>query len=278
MVKGLNLKRLLVVTVLLLSVLVAPFANSAAAGGPPHKVMNIAHRGASGYAPENTMAAFDKALQMKADYFELDVQMSKDGKLVLIHDVTVDRTTDGTGRVGDLTFKELRRLDAGSWFDPAFAGERIPTLEEALDRYRGKIGILIEIKNPELYPGIERKVAKALKKRNLHKPRNGKIIVQSFNHDSVKKFHRLLPSVPVGVLISYRDEGISDKELRNFAKYADYVNPNKDMVDRSLVKRIHRFGMKTTPWTVRDRAEADRLKSIRVDGIVTDYPDYVRPR
>ncbi|AQS57344.1 glycerophosphodiester phosphodiesterase [Novibacillus thermophilus] len=273
-----NLKRLLVVTVLLLSVLVAPFANSAAAGGPPHKVMNIAHRGASGYAPENTMAAFDKALQMKADYFELDVQMSKDGKLVLIHDVTVDRTTDGTGRVGDLTFKELRRLDAGSWFDPAFAGERIPTLEEALDRYRGKIGILIEIKNPELYPGIERKVAKALKKRNLHKPRNGKIIVQSFNHDSVKKFHRLLPSVPVGVLISYRDEGISDKELRNFAKYADYVNPNKDMVDRSLVKRIHRFGMKTTPWTVRDRAEADRLKSIRVDGIVTDYPDYVHPR
>ena len=276
--KGLNLKRLLVVTVLLLSVLVAPFANSAAAGGPPHKVMNIAHRGASGYAPENTMAAFDKALQMKADYFELDVQMSKDGKLVLIHDVTVDRTTDGTGRVGDLTFKELRRLDAGSWFDPAFAGERIPTLEEALDRYRGKIGILIEIKNPELYPGIERKVAKALKKRNLHKPRNGKIIVQSFNHDSVKKFHSLLPSVPVGVLISYRDEGISDKELRNFAKYADYVNPNKDMVDRSLVKRIHRFGMKTTPWTVRDRAEADRLKSIRVDGIVTDYPDYVHPR
>ncbi|MFS8579181.1 MAG: glycerophosphodiester phosphodiesterase [Novibacillus thermophilus] len=273
-----NLKRLLVVTVLLLSVLVAPFANSAAAGGPPHKVMNIAHRGASGYAPENTMAAFDKALQMKADYFELDVQMSKDGKLVLIHDVTVDRTTDGTGRVGDLTFKELRRLDAGSWFDPAFAGERIPTLEEALDRYRGKIGILIEIKNPELYPGIERKVAKALKKRNLHKPRNGKIIVQSFNHDSVKKFHSLLPSVPVGVLISYRDEGISDKELRNFAKYADYVNPNKDMVDRSLVKRIHRFGMKTTPWTVRDRAEADRLKSIRVDGIVTDYPDYVHPR
>lgn len=278
MVKGLNLKRLLVVTVLLLSVLVAPFANSAAAGGPPHKVMNIAHRGASGYAPENTIAAFDKALKMKADYFELDVQMSKDGKLVLIHDVTVDRTTDGTGRVGDLTFKELRRLDAGSWFDPAFAGERIPTLEEALDRYRGKIGILIEIKNPELYPGIERKVAKALKKRNLHKPRNGKIIVQSFNHDSVKKFHRLLPSVPVGVLISYRDEGISDKELRNFAKYADYVNPNKDMVDRSLVKRIHRFGMKTTPWTVRDRAEADRLKSIRVDGIVTDYPDYVHPR
>lgn len=278
MVKGLNLKRLLVVTVLLLSVLVAPFANSAAAGGPPHKVMNIAHRGASGYAPENTMAAFDKALQMKADYFELDVQMSKDGKLVLIHDVTVDRTTDGTGRVGDLTFKELRRLDAGSWFDPAFAGERIPTLEEALDRYRGKIGILIEIKNPELYPGIERKVAKALKKRNLHKPRNGKIIVQSFNHDLVKKFHSLLPSVPVGVLISYRDEGISDKELRNFAKYADYVNPNKDMVDRSLVKRIHRFGMKTTPWTVRDRAEADRLKSIRVDGIVTDYPDYVHPR
>lgn len=266
------------VVVVLLAVLVLPFANVVAAGEKPHKVMNIAHRGASGYAPENTIAAFDKAAEMKADYFELDVQMSKDGELVLIHDTTVDRTTDGTGRVGDLTFEELRQLDAGSWFDPSFAGERIPTLEEALDRYRGKIGILIELKSPELYPGIERKVAQALKERNMHKPRNEKIIVQSFNHDSVQIFHRLLPSVPVGVLVSYNADGISDAKLSEFAAYANYVNPNKDMVDQQLVDRIHQFGMKTTPWTVRDRAEAGRLKSIGVDGIITDYPDYVRPR
>src|SRR5690606_3337511 len=141
-------------------------------------------------------------------------------------DATVDRTTDGTGRVGDLTLKESTRRDEGSWFGPEFAGERIPTLEEVLDRYRGKIGILIEIKNPELYPGIEEKVANALKKRNMHRPNNGKVIVQSFGHDSVKKFHRLLPSVPVGVLLSYGDYGVGviDVGLADFSRYADDVN------------------------------------------------------
>src|SRR5699024_1122413 len=111
-------------------------------------------RGASGYAPENTIAAFDKAVEMKADYFELDVQRSKDGQLVLIHDTTVDRTTNGTGAVKDLTLKELKSLDAGSWFDEKYAGEKIPTLGETLDRHRGKIKILIELKSPSLYPGI----------------------------------------------------------------------------------------------------------------------------
>lgn len=237
--------------------------------------LNIAHRGASGHAPENTLAAFDKAVKMKADFFELDVQMSKDGHLVVIHDATVDRTTDGTGRVGDLTLKELKRLDAGSWFGPEFAGERIPTLEEVLDRYRGKIGILIEIKNPELYPGIEEKVANALKKRNMHRPNNGKVIVQSFGHDSVKKFHRLLPSVPVGVLLSYGDyrDGVSDEELADFARYADYVNPNQMLVDEDLVRRIHNLGMKITPWTIQTKEEADRMIALGVDGIVTDFPE-----
>lgn len=267
-----------IIAVVLIFVLAFPITNSAEAAANPNaqKVMNIAHRGASAYAPENTLAAFDKAFKMKANYFELDVQMSKDGHLVLIHDTTVDRTTNGTGRVGDLTLAEVKQLDAGSWFDPSFAGERIPTLEEALDRYRGKIGILIEIKNPELYPGIEHKVAQALKDRNMHKPNNGKIIIQSFNHDSVQQFHRLLPSVPVGVLISYNEDGISDQKLSEFSAYAEYVNPNKRMVDQDLVDRIHHFGMKTTPWTINDPTEIRTLISYGVDGIVTDYPDYVR--
>ncbi|MBM7551495.1 glycerophosphodiester phosphodiesterase [Thalassobacillus pellis] len=239
------------------------------------QVLNIAHRGASGYAPENTMAAFDKAVEMKADMFELDVQMSKDGKLVVIHDTTVDRTTDGTGNVRDLTYEELKKLDAGSWFNEEFAGEKIPTLGEVLDAYRGKIGILIEVKSPSLYPGIEQKIADELIERNLHKPANEKIIVQSFNHESMAKFHHLLPSVPVGVLVGYSPDGISDEQLMDFASYADYVNPSKSMVTSELVDRIHAFGMKTHPWTVRDRNSADFLLQAGVDGIITDYPDYV---
>ena len=101
------------------------------------QVDNVAHRGATGYAPENTIAAFDLAFDMKADYIEIDVQRSEDGDLVVIHDTTVDRTTDGTGHVGELPFEELRSLDAGSWFGDEFVGESIPTFDEVLDRYHG---------------------------------------------------------------------------------------------------------------------------------------------
>ncbi|WP_028785041.1 glycerophosphodiester phosphodiesterase [Thalassobacillus devorans] len=251
------------------------FASEDIATKEQKQVLNIAHRGASGYAPENTMAAFEKAVDMKADMFELDVQMSKDGELVVIHDTTVDRTTDGTGSVKNLTLEELKSLDAGSWFGETFAGETIPTLGEVLDEYRGKTGILIELKSPSLYPGIEQKVADELKARKLDKPENEKIIVQSFDHESVRKFHDILPEVPAGVLLGYNPDGISDEQLERFQKYADYVNPSKSMIDASLVERIHDFDMKTHPWTVRDRESANFLLEVGADGIITDYPDYV---
>ncbi|PTX48496.1 glycerophosphoryl diester phosphodiesterase [Melghirimyces profundicolus] len=240
------------------------------------KFLNVAHRGASGHAPENTLAAFDKAVEMKADYFELDVQRSKDGHLVLMHDTTVDRTTDGTGAVKDLTLTELKALDAGSWFSDKYAGEKIPTLEETLDRYRGTgIKILIELKSPSLYPGIEQQVADMLAEKNLDN-RGDKIIVQSFDHDSVQRFHRQMPSVPVGVLVSYtayKETGVTDDDLDSFAGYADYVNPNKALVDAELVRRVHQHGMKILPYTVRDREAADRLFEAGVDGFITDYPE-----
>ncbi|MFG6116010.1 glycerophosphodiester phosphodiesterase [Halobacillus sp. MO56] len=254
------------------------FASEGMATKEQKQVLNIAHRGASGYAPENTMAAFEKAVDMKADMFELDVQMSKDGELVVIHDTTVDRTTDGTGSVKDLTLEELKSLDAGSWFGEVFAGETIPTLGEVLDEYKGKSGILIEMKSPALYPGIEQKIADELTSRKLDKPENEKIIVQSFDHESVQKFHNILPEVPVGVLLGYNPEGISDKQLDRFEEYADYVNPSKGMIDASLVERIHDYNMKTHPWTVRDRESANFLLEVGADGIITDYPDYVDPR
>lgn len=265
-------------SLLTLSILVGSFGAGVTEAEAGDSFLNIAHRGASGHAPENTMAAFDMAVKMKADYFELDVQMSKDGHLVIMHDATVDRTTNGTGRVKDLTLKELKRLDAGSWFGPEFAGEKIPTLDEVLDRYRGKIGIVIEIKHPELYPGIEEKVADALIKRNMHEPENGKVIVQSFNHKTVRSFHRILPEVPVGVLLSYAEyrNGVSDLELASFALYADFVNPNQLLVDESLVRRIHALGMKIAPYTIRTKKQAERMIALGVDGFATDFPELGR--
>lgn len=240
-----------------------------------NKVVNVAHRGASGHAPENTMAAFHEAFKMKADYIEIDVQMSKDGELVLIHDTTLDRTTNGTGYVGDHTLEELKQLDAGSWFSDEFAGEKIPTFEEVLDAFRGKIGILVELKSPELYPGIEEKVANALKERNMDKPRNNKIIIQSFNHDSVLTTKALLPRIPVGVLAGMSWKDVTDQELEEFASYADYFNPNMNILDAELVDRIHDIGMDIWPYTVREKEQADRLLKLGVDGIITDFPEYV---
>ncbi|CAH0344305.1 glycerophosphodiester phosphodiesterase family protein [Bacillus sp. CECT 9360] len=245
--------------------------------GEVRKIDNIAHRGASGYAPENTIAAFDKAVEMKSDYIEIDVQRTKDGELVIIHDNKVDRTTDGTGYVKDLTFDQIRNLDAGSWKGEEFTGEKVPTFDEILDRYRGRTGILIELKNPELYPGIEESVALKLKERNMDKPRNEKIIVQSFNFDSMKKMDRLLPRVPVGVLTSSRLH-TSEQALKEFSTYAEYFNPNYGIVSKDLVERVHSLDMKIASWTVRSQATADFLLDMKVDGIITDYPDYVDPR
>ncbi|MFD1707352.1 glycerophosphodiester phosphodiesterase [Siminovitchia sediminis] len=239
------------------------------------KMMNIAHRGASGHSPENTMAAFQKGFEMKADYIEMDVQMTKDGELVIIHDTTVDRTTDGTGNVGELTFEEMRQLDAGSWFHDNYAGEKVPSFVEVLDAFRGKTGILIEIKAPELYPGIEEKVAEALKERNMHQPNHQKIIIQSFNHESMKKSKELLPQVPHGVLAGRGWAKVTDEQLAEFASYADYFNPNMTIVTPELVDRVHKAGMMMFPYTSRTQEQADHLFQLNVDGIVTDFPEHV---
>lgn len=273
-------KKLLIGTGVALSLLFSPLSQAFAEEptvGERKQVDNVAHRGATAYAPENTIAAFDLAVDMKADYIEIDVQRSKDGELVLIHDTTVDRTTDGTGKVGELTFEQLRSLDAGSWKGEQYEGEPIPTFEEILDRYRGKVGILIELKAPELYPGIEKQVAEALKERNLDKPQNEKIIIQSFNFESMKTTNELLPLVPIGVLTSNRAH-TTPEALQEFSTYADWFNPSYGIVTEELVNQVHSLGMKIGSWTVRSQEAADFLFEMKVDAIITDYPDYVDPR
>jgi Glycerophosphoryl diester phosphodiesterase len=237
-----------------------------------NKIMNIAHRGASGYAPENTLAAFDKAVEMQADYIEIDVQLSKDDLPVVIHDDTLDRTTNGTGNISAHTFQELRSLDAGSWFDKDYAGEKIPSLNEVLEMYGEKINILIELKSPELYPGVEEKVAEALAKYKLDTSNN--IVIQSFNHPSVIKSAELLPEITHGVLAGENYKNVTDQQLQEFAAYTEYFNPNLKIASSELVDKVHQAGMKISPYTIKTEAEAERLYKFGVDGLITDYPDY----
>ena len=272
------MKKMLGLIIGLSAVLIFPSLQAVQAEESPkshYKPDIVAHRGASGYAPENTIAAFDLAVKMKADYIEIDVQRTKDGKLILIHDTTVDRTTDGTGKVGDFTYEEIRRLDAGSWMSEEFRGEKVPTFEEVLKRYKGRTGILIELKSPELYPGIEKEVANLLKAYHLDKPRNEKVIVQSFNFDSMKRADQLLPRMPIGVLINQAAD-TTDEAIEQFSSYADYYNPSYRLVTEELVTKAHEEGMKIQSWTARSRETVQFLLEMRVDGIITDYPDYVR--
>lgn len=237
-----------------------------------HNKKRIGHRGAAGYCPENTFSSYNRAIEMGADYLEIDVQLSKDGKPVVIHDILVDRTTDHKGKVADYTFEELRKMDAGSWFSKKFAGERIPSFEEVLDLYADRVGLLIELKKPSLYPGIEELLVKELKKRNLHLKGKDPIIVQSFEKPAMKKFHKLLPEVPVGILINYPP---GKNEVKEIAQYASYLNPKWTIVNKKLIDLIHSNGMKAISWTVRSKREAEKLRHYPLDGIVTDYLDLV---
>ena len=162
----------------------------------------IAHRGASGTAPENTMAAFRQAVEMGADMIELDVQRTKDGQVVVIHDATLERTTNGSGAVRELTYAEIEQLDAGSWFGEGqeFAGERVPLLKEVLEFTKGKCALNIEIKNiPYADPGIEQAVVDLLHETGFLE----QVIISSFDHSCLHRIARLEPNVPTACLFSH---------------------------------------------------------------------------
>ncbi|MFC4006445.1 glycerophosphodiester phosphodiesterase [Nonomuraea purpurea] len=259
---------LIIVTALSLSFLASP-ADAAT-------VVNVAHRGASAYAPENTIAAFELAGRQRADLFEVDVQETKDHELVLMHDTTLSRTTDvekvfpglSPWNVGDLTLDQIGKLDAGSWKSGEHADEPVPTLGETLREMRGSgMGLLLEIKSPELYPGIEARIAAELR-RNSDWLTPGRLVVQSFNWESTRKFHKLLPDVPIGLLGTP-----STAQLPELAKFADQINPPHASITSAYVRRVHNLGMDVLTWTVDDPAVMRRLMTYKVDGIITNKPD-----
>ncbi|WP_080846945.1 glycerophosphodiester phosphodiesterase [Cytobacillus gottheilii] len=228
----------------------------------------IAHRGASGYCPENTLAAFDMAVEMKADYIELDLQLSKDGEIVVIHDLKLDRTTNGKGRVIDYTYEELRQLDAGSWYSNKYTGERILTFDEVLNKYKNKIGLLIELKKPSVNPGIEEMVASVLEKHNWQSFGENQIIIQSFEQAAMKKMTSLLPGLPIGVLVNYP---IKKKDAEEIAQYAEYLNVKWTLVNKKLLAYLAAYNLKTFIWTIRTKKELEQIRQYSVEGIATDY-------
>ena len=271
----------------------------------------VAHRGASAYAPEHTLAAYRLAIEQGADYVEQDLQITRDGVLVCLHDPTLERTTDveqvfpdryrvERGRkiwpVPDFTLAEIRRLDAGSWFDSRFAGERVPTWQEAIDLIRGRAGLFPETKAPELYGSrgfdMEALVLRALQENRLDTPGadpKTPVIVQSFSPASLRKMRALGSRLPLILLISDADperaRWLSNEGLNEARSWADGIGPAKSLLlaDPALTGRAHRLGLSITPYTFRSTGQpagrtvademAEFLYEIGVDAVFTDNPD-----
>lgn len=241
------------------------------------KPIVIAHRGASAYAPENTLAAIKKAIEMGVDMVEIDVQLTKDKQIVLMHDLTVDRTTNGKGRVKDLSFNEIRKLDAGSWFAPQFAGEKVPTLEEVIETVKGKCKLLIEVKRVKTKkPEIEAKIIQLIDKYNAHKW----CIVQSFETEVVKNIQAIdntiechkLVTMNLSVLPLHLDSRIKTGTIYKY-KSVQAINPYFKMLNKRKVDKIHGRGQKILTWTVNEKEDMKRMIELGVDGIITNYPD-----
>lgn len=232
--------------------------------------LNIAHRGASAYAPENTIAAFDKAVEQGADAIELDLHLSRDGELVVIHDDTLDRTTDGSGPVHEQSLEELRRLDAGRWFGEVFAGQRIPRLDEVLDRFAGKVQLALEIKaGSSVFPGIEEKVISALRECAAI----DQTAVASFDHYALRRLKEIEPAIRTAALLVGRPVSLS--ALAGPAK-ADGLALEASFVTKTEVEACRASGLQLVVWVVNDPAQMRHFIKLGVDGIITDRPDLLR--
>lgn len=266
----------------------------------------IAHRGSSWTAPEHTLAAYELALKQGADFVEPDLQLTKDGVLVCLHDTTLERTTNveelfperaktsGGKRiwpVADFTLAELKTLDAGSWKSAEFAGARIPTLDEMIDLVRGKAGIIPETKSPELYGGrglnMEQALMDSLKRHKLDTPGadpNTPVVIQSFSAASLKSLKQN-HGCKLPLVFLFNTKRTTAEDLKAMQAYADGIAPNKaDILHRpGLVDDAHALGMSVTVWTFRPEKNSKFasvrdemrhfLNDLKVDAVFTDTPD-----
>lgn len=251
----------------------------------PNRIVNVAHRGASGYAPEHTLPAYEMGhKKFKADYIEIDLQMTKDGQLIAMHDETVDRTTDGTGAVKDKTLAEIKQLDAGSWFNEAnptlakkeYVGLQVPTLKEIFSIYGKHANYYIETKSPEVYPGMEQKLLDTLKEYGLSSDRvkPGQVLIQSFSEASLQKVKALDPNVPLIQLMEASEvKTLTDDRLKAIRSYAVGVGPSFKALTRENVASIRQHDLLLHPYTVNEKADMERMLDYGVTGVFTNYAD-----
>jgi glycerophosphoryl diester phosphodiesterase len=229
----------------------------------------IAHRGASGHAPENTFAAFQRAVDFGATFIETDLRVTRDGRFVAIHDATIERTTNGRGDVHELTLDELRRLDAGTWFGAGFTGERIPTLEEILEFSRkNDVVFYLELKYPAVW-GMEHSLAAALEKAQSA-PRT---IVISFDPATLTPLRRLDPSIMTGLLVERTNANTIPAAIGQGARQ---LCPEIASVTPRLVEEAHRRDLQVVAWTVNAVEDMRAMIAAGVDGMMTDFPDRLR--
>ncbi len=235
--------------------------------GDRHLPLNLGHRGASGLAPENTRSAFRLAREHGADGVEFDVQLSRDGELVVMHDATLDRTTDGHGQVEQTDWRELRRLDAGRWFDARFAGEPVLTLQDVFDLLGGSFVLNLEMKATMELPDLPERVVACIQRNRPGE----RLIISSFNWSLLERVRALDPALRIGVLYE------RDVDAAGYAHlHPDAIHPNRQLVTPVLVSTAHANKQAVNTWTVNDEMEMRRLIPLGVDAIITNYPERLR--
>lgn len=224
----------------------------------------IAHRGASTVAPENTLASFRAALELGAIAIETDVHLTRDRRVVSLHDATLDRTTTGTGPVAEHTLAELADLDAGSWFDASFSHERVPELGAVLDLLRGRALLMIELKAG---PGIEEAIRDLLDARS----QRDQVAFFSFYPDKIARCRALMPDVPT-VWLAWRDDGVYDERTEAYARavHADAIGFDHRHLHAEHVQRAHAAGLPVFTWTVNAPEDVARTAALGVDVIISD--------
>lgn len=229
----------------------------------------IAHRGASGYAPENTNSAFKRAIEQNVDSIEIDVRMTKDNVPIVCHDATINRTSDGDGFIHELTTSEIKKYDFGSWYSPKFKGENISTLEEVLILIQNKpTNINIEIKNGPVIPkNMEEKIVELVDKYKL----NERVLYSSFDHVSLERLYKLDPKSKFAFIfhinLLHLFDYIDRCEMDLFS-----IQLNHFYITNEIVQQAHKRNIKVNAYTVNDKIYAKKYSDMGVDGLITNYP------
>lgn len=230
------------------------------------KISITSHRGESAVAPENTLIAVERAIDSTADYIEIDVQETKDGVVVLMHDSSMYRTTGVSKNVYDMTYAQLLELDAGSWFSDDYVGTKIPTLEEVLELSKGKVMLNIEIKASNRTPDLEKNVVALIEEYDFTR----QCVVTSMYKDSLKEIKKYNKDIVVGyILSSAYGRYYLDKDI-------NFLSMRSTLVNERVVRLAHKYGKEVHVWTVNTKEEALRMSKLGVDNIITDQPGYIR--